>query len=120
MRGGAQINSRKLQRRIEVINLKAVNDGFGGELVTEDSSAKYWADWRSLSATSKNATNLQELGIKDFSQVFVVTVRNNPIFENTEKLRIKFKGVTYDILSVQNADLRAIRINLIVKQHLEE
>ena len=117
MKGSAQINARKLQKRIEVMTLSAVNDGFGGKEVQEGASSFYWADWRSMSSLGKNITNLQELGINDFSQIFKVTVRKNDIFDDTEKIRIKYKSVIYDILSTQEADLRGIRINLIVKEH---
>ena len=120
MRGYGQINSRMLQKRIEIFSLNAQDDGFGGKTVNEVSMGFYWADWRSIDSNSKTITNLQELGLKDFSQIFRVTLRANVLVENIEKIRVKYNGTIYDILNIQEIDVRKVKTVLIVKEHRVE
>ncbi len=109
-----------MQKRIEILNLDARSDGFGGETTLEVSMGLYWADWRTINSDSKTISNVQDLGIKDFSQVFKVSLRSNVLLEDIERTRVKYNGVIYDIVSVQEVDFRNIRTVLIVKEHRVE
>ncbi len=120
MRGEAQINPRRMQKRIEIISLDARNDGFGGQTTLEVSRGFFWADWRSIGANSKSITDLGDLGIKDFSQVFKISLRTNVLIEDIERTRLKYKNVIYDILNIQNVHFRNIKTVLIIKEHRSE
>jgi len=120
LRGYGQIDSRRFQKRIEIFSLSEQNDGFGGKTVVEVSLGFYWANWRTVSDNSKTITNLQGLGLKDFGQIFKVTLRANVLVEDIEKVRIKYNGIVYDIVSISEIDIRNIKTVLILKEHRVE
>jgi len=112
-----RVKARRLQRRIEYYELTAVPDGFGGSTVEETLIREYWAEIRSASQNIRTATENATLGIQDFSEVFIITVRGAVAFNEPKKYRVKFEGLGYEVLSVQTVDLRGTRTQLVVRQY---
>ena len=112
-----RVLARRLQSRLEVLELTPLPDGFGGSTVTEKSLGFYWADVNSVGSGGRTATNLVALGITDFSDVLKLEMRYYTMFQNPKNLRIKKGGLLYEIMSVSNVDIRNIKCEIMVKQY---
>lgn len=94
------MNARSLNKRVEFWQNTTVEDGYGGNTVSETLITKSWANVKTFKAGSSQTRNVQDLGITDPNNAITVTLRKrNDINYNSINQFIKYRGVKYVIAS---------------------
>lgn len=100
--------ARKYTKSIEIWITTTVQDGFGGNVTTDEIAQTMWAN-----VTDKKANRTNENGQNDNFTQTVFTVRNRVNLDISIKDNfIKYGGLIYNIDSILNVDLDNIDVQL--------
>ena len=110
------MNSRQLNKRIQIWSSSQVADGFGGMTTNTALVSTSWAKIESISPGE--ARNIVSYGIDDPQKSYKVTVRKrNDLTYNSEEHFVKYRGNEYAIISEPtNVDFKDTTIRFIMKQ----
>ena len=90
------MNSRDLNKRIEIRGEQSVSDGYGGYVVQDVLLSNSWAQIKSLSAGK--TWNLADLGlIQTNSNVFITVRKRNDLVYNAGTMYFVYRGLKYTI-----------------------
>lgn len=92
------MNSRALNKKIRIMGVQSVSNGFGGSTVSNFLISNTWAQIKSLSA-GKN-WNLSDMGLIQSNNNLLVTVRRNSnIAYSAQRMFFVYRGKEYTIAS---------------------
>lgn len=92
------MNSRALNKKIEIRALQSVPNGFGGYDVTDDHIGYSWAQIKSL--TVGKTWNLSDMGLIQANDNVLITVRKrNDLVYSTQDMYFVYRGKDYTIAS---------------------
>lgn len=100
--------ARKYTTKIQIMIRGNVPDGFGGTVPSESLVKKVWANISSTGAGYK----FQQLGLNDFKNPVVFSIRGKNNLNLTEKHFVIYKGKTFEIKGVENRDYEGLEYNL--------
>ena len=95
--------SRSYDKRIEIWQVSATNDGFGGFINTETFLFKKWAHIQ-----TKNSIRKTENGAIENYYATLFNFRASGFNPNVKDTFLKYKGVRYVINTVENQNLREV------------
>lgn len=114
------MNSRELNRQIEYWVTGTTNDGFGGELATEELLDTTWAKIEALS--DRAIKRYTDIGISDLeSGVTMIVRRRTDINQHADNIFIKFQGDRYSIRGLSDPDIEKSFLKVLaIKQMVTE
>lgn len=107
--------SREYNKRIEIWQTAVVDDGYGGDTVSETLIASSWAKVSSASNNARSIGRLTDLGITDPNNAIIVKLRHrNDLTYNAINQYLKYRGVKYIIQNdPTNIDFKDVDIEII-------
>lgn len=107
--------SREYNKRIEIWQTSNVDNGYGGETVSETLIASSWAKVSSASNNARSVGRLTDLGITDPNNAIIVNLRHrNDLTYNAINQYLKYRGVKYIIQNdPTNIDFNDVDIEII-------
>lgn len=103
---------RRYDRKIEIYLKTFVNDGYGGQLPSEELLKSIWA-----SIKTNAGTKFVNFGIQDFKNPVIFSIRgrkNGLVFQ--ENMFVKYQGKEFYVKGIENLGLEEMETNLYTEQ----